>query len=304
MGRRARAVVVHSQPATDIDVRNVDTRLPELRVVARDLLQRALDEADIGDLTADVEVNELQHLEAPDRPKPVDELHELRRVESELRLLATTLRPAPRTLGDELDADPRDRHDAEVVGGLQQDVELAQLLEHNEHLVTELLAHEGEAHELLVLVAVADDHVIGGLRQGEHGLQFRLRPALETDAVRVTELEDLLDHVSLLIDLDRVYRRVAPLVLELLDRGLESIAERLDARPEDVREPHQHRKRHSLLLQVAREVEQVERTLRAIAIRPDDDVAALVDVEVAGAPAVDVVEVACRVDRPAGCVAL
>src|SRR5688500_19399215 len=99
MGRRARAVVVHSQPATDIDVRNVDTRLPELRVVARDLLQRALDDADIGDLTADVEVKELQHLEASDRPKPVDELHELRRVEAVLRLLATTLRPVLRTLG-------------------------------------------------------------------------------------------------------------------------------------------------------------------------------------------------------------
>ena len=50
-----------------------------------------------------------------------------------------------------------------AVRRLEQHVELAQLLEHDEDLVPELLAHEGQAHELLVLVAVADDEVVGGL---------------------------------------------------------------------------------------------------------------------------------------------
>ena len=75
--------------------------------------------------------------------------------------------------------------------------------------MSELLAHEGEAHELLVLVAVADDQVIGVLGQAEHRLQLRLAAALEADAVRLAELDDLLDDVPLLIDLDRIDRRVA-----------------------------------------------------------------------------------------------
>ena len=70
----------------------------------------------------------------------------------------------PDAFGRELDAHAGRRRDAELVRRLQQHVELAQLLEHDEDLVAELLAHEGEAHELLVLVAVADDEVVGATR--------------------------------------------------------------------------------------------------------------------------------------------
>ena len=99
--------------------------------------------------------------------------------------------------------------DAHLVGHLEQHVDLAQLLDHDEHLVAELLAHEGEAHELLVLVAVADDQVVGVLGEAEHRLQLRLAAALEADAVRLAELDDLLDDVALLVDLDRIDRGVA-----------------------------------------------------------------------------------------------
>ena len=145
----------------------------------------------------------------PTARKLVDRLHELRGVEAELRLLAAALLPAPEPARRQLDAHAGRRRDTEVVGGLQQDVDLAQLLEHDEDPVSELLAHEGEAHELLVLVAVADDDVIGGLGESEHRLQLRLAAALEADAVRLAELDDLLDDVALLVHLDRIHRRVA-----------------------------------------------------------------------------------------------
>ena len=117
---------------------------------------------------------------------------------------------------------------AHLLGDLQQHVELAHLLDDDEHLVAEALAHEREAHELLVLVSVADDQVVGALAQREHGLQLRLGPALEADARRLAELDDLLDDVPLLVDLDRVHGGVAAVVRELVDGGAELRVQRLD----------------------------------------------------------------------------
>ena len=166
----------------------------------------------------------------------VDRLHELRGVEAELRLLAAALLPAAEAARRELDAHAGRRRHAHLVGDLEQHVDLAQLLDDDEHLVAELLAHEGEAHELLVLVAVADDQVIGVLGEAEDRLELRLAAALEADAVRLAELDDLLDDVALLIDLDRIHGRVAAGVAELLARLLEARRQRLDARAKDVGE--------------------------------------------------------------------
>ena len=218
--RGARAVVVDAEPAADIDVADAHARRVQLRVEARDLLQPGLDVADVGDLGAEVEVDELEDLEAVGVAQLVDDSNELARAESELRLLAAALRPAPMALGGQLDAHARLRRHAHLVGNTQQHIELTFLLDDDEHLVAELLAHEGEAHELLVLVAVADDHVIRRFAEREHGLQLRLAAALDADAVRRAELHDLLDDVALLIDLDRVHEGVRSLVLELLYRAI------------------------------------------------------------------------------------
>jgi hypothetical protein len=123
---------------------------------------------------------------------------------------------------------------------------------------------------------------------------------LEPHAVRSAELHDLLDHVALLVDLDRVDGGVAAVVLELADRVLEPVAERLDARPQHVGEAEQHRQVHALLLQVVRQVVEVQLPVGMRLVGAHDHVAGLVDVEEAGAPALDVVERARVRDRPGG----
>ena len=148
-------------------------------------------------------------------------------------------RPDPSV--DELDADADARLGLHLVGHLEQHVELVELLDDDDDLVAQLLAHEGQAHELLVLVAVADDEVVAGLAQAQHGLQLRLAAALEPDAELLPELDDLLHHVALLVHLDRVDRGVAPFVAELLDRVGEMPREGRDARPQDVGEAEQER---------------------------------------------------------------
>jgi hypothetical protein len=167
---RARAIVIDPQSPADIDVRDVDTHAAQLRVVASDLLQARLDVPDVGDLRAKVEMNELEDVETADGFQLVYEPNELRGAETELRLLAAAPCPPARAFGVELDAHTGGRVHSELVGYLEQHIHLAQLLEHDENLVSELLPHEGEPHELLVLVAVAHDQVIRVLRQAQHGL--------------------------------------------------------------------------------------------------------------------------------------
>src|SRR6185437_13736561 len=102
---------------------------------------------------------------------------------------------ASRALGEKFDADADVRSNVERGCHLQQNVDLAHLLHHDEDLMAELLAHESEAHELLVLVAVAHDRVAGRFGETEHRLQLRLAAALQPDAERLPELDDLLDDV-------------------------------------------------------------------------------------------------------------
>jgi hypothetical protein len=164
--------------------------------------------------------------------------------------------------------------------------------------VSELLAHQGETHELLVLVAVADDQVLARFAKTQHHLQFGFRSALEPHAVRAAELDDLLDHVTLLIDLDRIDRGIAPAVLEFANCACKPHAERFDPRSEDIREPEQHGQPYALFLEVLRQVEEIERTLRVFTVGANDDSTALAHVEIAGAPALDVVERLGHLDAP------
>src|SRR5690348_3540347 len=176
-----------------------------------------------------MKMNQLEDVESPHRAQFLDRRDEIRGVQTEFGFLAPALLPPPKAPRRELDPDTRRRLDLHLVGDLEEHVDLAQLLQDNEHLMAELLTHEGEAHELLVLVAVANDDVVRRLGQTENRLELRLAAALQADAVRLPKLENFLDDVALLVDLDRVYGRVAAGIPELLTRLLEARRECFDA---------------------------------------------------------------------------
>src|SRR3954465_13277579 len=127
-------VIVDAKTATDVHVRNIDAQAPQLRVVARGFLQASLDVANVGDLRAEVKMNELEDIEPIERLQLVDELDELRCAQTELRLLAAALRPAPRTFRIELDSNSGRRLDSQLVSDLQEHIDFAQLLEDYEYL--------------------------------------------------------------------------------------------------------------------------------------------------------------------------
>ena len=132
---------------------------------------------------------------------------------------------------------------------------------------------------------------------GEHCEEFRLGPGFEAEVVRLAEVENFLDDVPLLIHLDRVNAAVAPLVVELLDGVRERLVDLADAMAEDVGEAEQDRELDAAFLELIDEFLEVDRLL-GLLVRMDDDVALVVDGEVALAPVADAVGFVGVLDLP------
>ncbi len=243
-------------------------------------------------------MDQLEEVERIRFAQAVDHLHEFARAHAELALLAARLGPAAESLGGELDPHAGRGPHAHLARDAEQRLHFRHLLEHDEHTVAQLLPHEREPHELLVLVAIAHDRVGRILAHREHDLEFRLAAAFEPDAHRRAELDDLLHDVPLLIHLHRIHERVAAVVGEFLHRVAESDGERLDAAAEDVREAQEHRESHALRGEVGRHLEKVQFAIGTRAVGAHHRAAARVDVEVAQPPALNVVQQARVLDRP------
>jgi hypothetical protein len=116
-----------------------------------------------------------------------------------------------------------------------------------------------------------------------------LEPASSPRPERAAELHQLLDHLVLLVHLDRIHAAVAPVVAVLADRVVEAADQRLHAALEDVGEAHEQRHAEAAALEILDQVVEIEvRAIRALGRHLD--VAGGVDPEVAARPARDVVQ--------------
>ena len=173
------------------------------------LAQRVLDRADVGDLRADVEVEQLQAVEHADRAQPLDRGHDLGGGEAELGAVARRLHPLAGALGGEPRAHADHGPQVELGGGGQDRVELAHAVHGDHDPAPELLREERRLDEGAVLVAVAEDERLGVLLERERHQQLGLRARLDPEVVGTAVLDQLLDDVALLVDLDRVDAAVA-----------------------------------------------------------------------------------------------
>ena len=164
--------------------------------------------------------------------------------------------------------------------------------------MSELLADQGEADVLAVLVAVAHDHAAVLARLRQHREQLGLGAGLEPHAAVIAR-EDFLDHAFLLVDLDGVDGGVLAAVAVGLHRAVEGATQGFDAVAQDVGEAHQHRQRQARGLDLAGKFEHIDAGMLDAGVRAADEVALAVDVEVATAPVGDIVGVACLLYGPA-----
>ena len=178
--------------------------------------------------------------------------------------------------------------DADLLRILQDQPELRVLLDDGDHVAPDLLGQHRHLDELGVLEAVADDRRVV-VRRGGDGKQLRLGAGLQPEAVLAAEIEHFLDHLALLVDLDRIDADVAPLVLVLRDRGPEGVMDVADAVAQDVAEPDEHRQLDPAEQEVIGELLEVDRA-RRILRRVHEHVTGRGDRKIALSPPLHLVE--------------
>jgi hypothetical protein len=156
-------------------------------------------------------------------------IDDLRGVEAEDRFVARRFLPMARTFRGKADADTEVWQDAYLAGALQDEVELARHFQNEHDLESHFLGVECEVDELLVFVAVADDVCLGVVHVREGGDKFGLRSGFEAVVVFFPKLGDLLDHLALLVDFNRINAPVLARVFRDLNRLVESLVDLSDA---------------------------------------------------------------------------
>ncbi|MCY1401181.1 hypothetical protein D9M71_162930 [compost metagenome] len=286
---RVGAVVVHAEAAADVDVINRQAEAAQFAVVADGFLEAVLVVGQVGDLRTHVEVQQTHALVQAGLAEAFDHRQQLRRGQAELGLFATGIRPFRRGQRGQPHAQADLRQHADGGRFLDHQLNLGLLLDHDEHVVAELLPHQRQLDELAVLVAVADDGA-ALRRQRQHRQQLGLGAGFQADG-DVLRGDDAFHHRFLLVDLDRVQRGVAALVFQARDVGVEGAGQLAHAVLQDVREAHQQRQRQPRFAQLADQRVKIDR-LAVHALRTRLDVAGVVDREIAGAPVANAVDAA------------
>ena len=285
---RLRAVVVHAQAAADVQVLQPGARARQLRVHAGGLVQRRLHDADVGNLAAEVKVQELEAVLHAEPLQVLESLQDLRNRQPELRPVAAGRLPSAAAPRGQLHAHADHRPHAHLLRVVQDQLELGVLLDDRDDRAPDLLRQHRGLDVLRILEPVADDRrAVGGHRH--HREQFRLGACLQPELVRPAEAQDLLDYLPLLVHLDRIHAGVAAGIRVLRDGSLKRVVDVTEPMPEDVAEPDEHRQIDAACLQVVGELLQVDR-LRRVLRRMHEDVPRVAHGEVPLPPPGDLVQ--------------
>ena len=292
----AGAVVVNAQSTTAVDEVHVVAHLVQLHIELRGLAQGGLYATYLRYLAADVEVNESQTIAHILAVKQLQRFQQLGTGEAKFRGIAAALLPLAGAAAGQFDAYADVGTHVELLGHTGDDVELVQLLHHDEYLLAHLLCQQRQLDVALVFVTVAHDDTVALALHGDDGVQFGLRTRFNTQVELAAVRDNFLHHGLHLVHLDGIHHIVLSLVVILLGGFLEAAPRLLDTVVEDVGEAQQHRCRHVAQLQLVHHLAQVN--LRGVLAGSDIHVASVVDAEVVCAPAADVVQLAGVVDGP------
>ena len=266
----------------------------------RQLVDGVLHPTDVLQLAAGMAVHELQAVLHPVLLERAEEIEDLRDKQPELRLLARGFAPAPYALGRELDTHADPRPDVVAARVLEDQLQLAEVLDHRDDGAAELGREDHGLDVAVVLEAVADDHPLRlGLGHRHHREQLGLRAHLEAETELAPVAVHLLHDEALLVHLDREHRRVAVAVVVLGNGGREGVVQAPEAVAQDVREPQHHWRREIASLESADDLVEIDLAIRGL-VGAHHDVARVVDAEVAVAPGLDAVQIERVLDLPAG----
>ena len=294
-------LVAHAQPAPDVQVADPYAAPVELRIDLRDLLDGLLERLDVGDLAAQVEVEQVQRIGLAVGFEALDEAEQFGNRDAELGAVAAGGRPLPRAARGQVDAHAQPRPDVQLGGQPHQPLELVVLFHHRNDRLAKLLPRQDQPEHDGVFVAVADQQRLVRLDVRQRRHELCLRATLQAQTVRTSGLHHLLNNLVKLIHLDRVDAVVAALVPKLLDSLSEGLVELHHASPQDVLETDEHGESR-LWREVLHDPMQIDGLDVPVRIRTSSNVTALVHGKVAVRPGVDVVQGFGILGRPGGSV--
>ena len=204
-----RAVVVDAEAPADVQIAQTGAGPPQLHVHAGGLDDRALDVPDVGDLAAEVEVQQLEAVGHVTGFQLIQGAQRLGSRQPELGAVAARGAPAPRSAAGQLEAHPDHGTHPDAARVIDDQAQLGEFFDDRDDLPANLVGQHHHLDVLVVLEAVADDGrlVVG---DGQHGQQLGFGARLQPELERTAELEDLLDHLPLLVHLDRINAAVVP----------------------------------------------------------------------------------------------
>ena len=152
-----RSIVVDPESASDIEILHAGAASVQFAVDATGLDQRILDEADVRNLAAEVEVQQLQTVGHAARLKMVQQSQDFAGRQPELRAVSSGGLPATGTAGREFGSHANRWPHAHSLGYSQDEVHLGVLFYDRNHRASDLLGEHRHLDELAILEAVADD---------------------------------------------------------------------------------------------------------------------------------------------------
>ena len=237
---RLGTVVVDAQTAADVEVFQAGAPPRQIGVDASCLDQRRFDVPNVGDLAAQMEMQQLEAIGHSMVAQFIQAAQHLADGQAELGAETAGGLPAAGATRRQFDPHADLRPHADLLGIVQHHLQLGVLLDDRNDLAADLLGQHRHFDELGVLEPVADDRRIG-LRHRDHRQQLRLAAGLEAEPVTAAVLDHLLHDVPLLVDLDRVHAAVPAAVIVVLDRRGEGVMDLLQAVLENPVEAQQDR---------------------------------------------------------------
>jgi hypothetical protein len=282
------AVVVDAQAAADVDELEAGPETLHFDVDAGELDDGILDVADVVDLAAEVEVEQVEAVAHVIAAEVFEGFHDLGDEEAELGADAAGLFPAACAFGREFHPDADGGLDVVELGVLDDELELAEFFDDGDDVLADLGGEDDGFDEFIVLEAVADDGGLVVADQGHDREELGLGAGFDAKAIFAAEVEDLLDDVALLIDFDGIDAAIEALVVVLADGVGKGLVDAGDAVFEDVGEADEHGGLDVALAELVDEFFQVDLAV-FVGVRVDGDGAFGGDGEVALAPVVDAV---------------
>ena len=230
------AVIVDTQSAAAVHKLDVEAHGMELYVKLCRLAEGCADAAYLGNLAADMEMNQFQAVAQAHLIEQLQGHEQFGGVEAELAGIAAALAPFSCAAAGQFDADAQVGAHTQLLCRFGDNLHLGQFFHYQEHTFAHLLGQKGQLDEVLVLVPVADDEAVAVHVGGQDSMQLWLGACFQPQVIALAVADDFFHHGTHLVHLNGEYDKMLALVAVFTFCLAKALVGLLDTVVEDVGE--------------------------------------------------------------------